>query len=151
MVSLWIAVLALVIGILMGLYITMPITPFLLKFANYIGLAVLAGLDAIIGGARAGLQGNFDKGIFLSGFFVNMLMAVFLAYVGNRIIGVDLTLAIVVVFGLRIFNNLAVIRRIALDRFLQWYAQRRLASSKTSHSTAQQTQPSQTSDTAFSN
>lgn len=126
MIAFWVATLALLIGMVIGLYITLPFTPLLVRFANYAGLAVLAGLDTVIGGIRAGLQGSFDQRIFLSGFFVNMLMAVFLAYIGNQILGVDLTIAVVVVFGLRIFNNLAVIRRIAVDRFSRWLEQRRV-------------------------
>lgn len=128
MVSLWVAVVALTIGLLLGLYMTAPLTPFLMKFSNYVGLAVLAGFDTIVGGVRAALQGNFDEGIFLSGFFVNMLMASLLTYVGNQVLGVDLTMAVVVVFGLRIFNNLAVIRRILLDRLMRWIEERRVAS-----------------------
>lgn len=126
MIAFWVAILALLIGMVIGLYVTLPFTPLLVRFANYVGLAALAGLDTVIGGIRAGLQGSFDQRIFLSGFFVNMLMAVFLAYIGNQILGVDLTIAVVVVFGLRIFTNLAVIRRIALDRLSRWLEQRRV-------------------------
>lgn len=126
MVSIWVATLAMIIGLIIGLYTTAPLTPILIKFANYIGLAVLAGFDSIIGGTRAALQGNFDESIFLSGFFANMLMASLLAYIGNQILGVDLTMAIVVVFGLRIFNNLAVIRRILVDRLVRWLNEKRL-------------------------
>ncbi|MCS7253609.1 MAG: small basic family protein [Armatimonadota bacterium] len=129
MVSLWVATMALIVGLLLGLYMTVPLTPLLVKFSDYIGLAVLAGFDTIVGGIRAALQGNFDKRIFLSGFFVNMLMASFLAYIGNQVLGIDLMVAVVVVFGLRIFNNLAVIRRIMLDRLLRWFEERKVASS----------------------
>lgn len=128
MVSLWVATVALIIGLLLGLYMAMPLTPLLTKFSNYVGLAVLAGFDAIVGGVRAALQGNFDEGIFLSGFFVNMLMASLLTYVGNQVLGVDLSVAVVVAFGLRIFNNLAVIRRILLDRLMRWIEERKVAS-----------------------
>jgi len=54
--------------------------------------------------------------VFSSGFFFNTLLAAGLAFLGERI-GVDLYLAAVIVFGTRLFNNLATIRRILLNRW----------------------------------
>jgi small basic protein len=47
-----------------------------------------------------------------------MIAAASLAYIGD-LIGVNLALAAVVAFGTRIFNNLAVIRRILLQQWRQ--------------------------------
>lgn len=84
-------------------------------FASYLSLATLAGLDAVIGGIRAGIEDKFKTDIFVSGFVVNTLLAVLLAYVGEQI-GVELFLAAVVVIGGRIFLNLSLIRRYWLTR-----------------------------------
>ena len=84
-------------------------------FASYLSLATLAGLDAVIGGIRAGIEDKFKTDIFLSGFLVNTLLAVLLAYIGEQI-GVELFLAAVVVLGGRIFLNLSLIRRYWLTK-----------------------------------
>ncbi len=83
--------------------------------APYFSLGALAGLDAICGGVRAGLEGKFHDDIFLTGFLINALLAAGLAYMGDRI-GVDLYLAAVLVLGWRIFTNLSLIRRYFLTQ-----------------------------------
>ncbi|MHB1000946.1 MAG: small basic family protein [Armatimonadota bacterium] len=84
-------------------------------FASYLSLATLAGLDAVIGGIRAGVEDKFKADIFLSGFLVNTLLAVLLAFIGEQV-GVDLFLAAVVAIGGRIFLNLSLIRRYMLTK-----------------------------------
>lgn len=85
-------------------------------FAAYLSLATLAGLDSVLGGIRAGLEGKFRSDIFLSGFVVNMFVAVLLAWLGDTIGVEGLYLAAVVTLGGRAFMNLSVIRRHLLDR-----------------------------------
>jgi hypothetical protein len=48
-------------------------------------------------------------------FFSNALLAAGLAFVGERL-GIDLYLAAVVAFGVRLFQNLAIIRRHLLKK-----------------------------------
>lgn len=105
-------ILGLVLGFLIGWYI-----PFQLPFtsAKYAGVAFLAGLDSVLGGARAGIEQKFDFTLFTTGFVTNTLLAVFLAMAGD-VLGVDLYLAAVVTFGVRIFQNLAYIRRDLIRR-----------------------------------
>lgn len=87
-----------------------------LSYAPYLSVAILAALDSIMGGVRAGLERKFDNSIFLSGFFVNSIAAALLAWVGD-LLGVALYLAAVVAFGVRIFQNLSLIRRLLLEGF----------------------------------
>ncbi len=84
-------------------------------FASYLSLAALSGLDAVIGGIRAQLEEKFKSDIFLTGFVVNTLLAMLLAYVGEQI-GVELFLAAVVAIGGRVFLNLSLIRRYWLTK-----------------------------------
>lgn len=97
---------ALVAGFIV-VYIYLPAMPS--RWADYVAIAIIAGLDAVIGAARHRLEGQFDEAIFVSGFFVNMALAVLLAYFGDRL-GVDLYLAVLIALGIRIFNNLGRIR-----------------------------------------
>lgn len=84
-------------------------------YAPYLSLATLAGVDTVLGGIRAGIEGRFQDDIFVSGFVLNTLLAAGLAFLGDRI-GVDLFLAAVVALGSRVFLNLSLIRRYYLTR-----------------------------------
>ncbi|HEU4754365.1 MAG TPA: small basic family protein [Armatimonadota bacterium] len=87
-----------------------------LEGAEYLSLAVLAGLDSVFGGIRAGVEQRFRSDVFLSGFLVNMVLAVLLVWLGKKIGVDDLWLAAVVTLGGRMFLNLSVIRRHWLER-----------------------------------
>ena len=97
-------------GILIGFIFPMYIPS---SFSQYVAVAILASLDSVFGGANARLHGKFDVKIFISGFFGNALLAAMLAYIGKGL-GLDLYLAAVVVFGSRLFQNFAEIRRYLL-------------------------------------
>jgi len=84
-------------------------------YAPYLSLATLAGLDTLLGGIRAGIEGRFQDDIFISGFVLNTLLGAALAYLGDRI-GVDLFLAAVVALGSRVFLNVSLIRRYYLTK-----------------------------------
>lgn len=97
----------LLIGIIVGLVLKIPVPP---TFVKYLGISVLAALDSAIGGLRASLEHKFNDKLFITGFFTNSLLAAFIVFMGDRM-GVDLYLAAVVAFGVRLFQNLALIRR----------------------------------------
>jgi small basic protein len=103
----WLPLLGLILGLAIG-YITPFSVP--IEYSKYLSVGILAALDSVLGGIKAAQEDHFDSTVFLTGFFSNMLLAALLAYVGDRI-GVDLYLAAVVAFGVRIFQNLATIRR----------------------------------------
>ncbi|MFZ5592170.1 MAG: small basic family protein [Bacillota bacterium] len=105
--SIWLALVGLGLGVLLGLNIPVILPQ---VYAKYFSVAALAALDSVFGGLRSALEESFDNRVFLSGFFSNALLAAGLAFVGERL-GIDLYLAAVVAFGVRIFNNLAIIRR----------------------------------------
>ena len=73
-------------------------------------VAILAALDSVLGAVRAELDGVYDNRIFISGFLVNAIVAVLLTFIGDRL-GLDLYLVALITFGLRIFDNVALIRR----------------------------------------
>jgi len=103
-------------GVVVGFAVTYLVSPGVPgPWAPYLSLATLAGLDSVLGGIRAGIEGKFHQDIFLSGFIVNALLAIGLQYLGEQI-GVELYLAAVVLLGGRIFLNLSLIRRYALTQ-----------------------------------
>lgn len=108
-------VIAIVIGCIIGALIGMniPIIPY--TYSGYLAIAIIAALDSVFGAITSSLKKNFDIKIFISGFFVNAILAMLLTYLGEKL-NVDIHLAAVVVFVGRMFNNLGTIRRYYVDK-----------------------------------
>ncbi len=107
-----IAFLGLFIGIIIGVLWNVPIPD---QFSPYMSVAIFACLDSVFGAIRASLAKQFRADVFISGFFGNAFLAVALVYLGDKL-GIPIYLAAVIVFGSRIFNNFAMIRRMLLDK-----------------------------------
>jgi small basic protein len=104
-----IAAFALIAGVVAGL-ILHPTVPNWLE--PYLPIAVVAALDAVFGGLRARLDGVFDAKVFVVSFVSNVLVAALIVYLGDKLgVGSQLSTAVVVVLGIRIFGNAAAIRR----------------------------------------
>jgi small basic protein len=104
-----IAVFGLVVGILAGLLLE-PSVPVSLQ--PYLPIAVVAALDAVFGGLRAYLDGIFDDKVFVISFVSNVLIAAVIVYLGDQLgVGGQLSTGVIVVLGIRIFSNVAAIRR----------------------------------------
>ncbi|UWG99198.1 small basic family protein [Dehalobacter sp. DCM] len=108
----WLSIFGLIIGLFIG-YISPIDIP--IAYAKYFSVAILGALDSVLGGIRSYQEEHFDSKIFISGFFVNIILASLLAFTGD-IIGVDLYLAAVVAFGTRLFQNISIIRRHIISR-----------------------------------
>lgn len=111
--TMWLPLLGLLLGVSLGLLSDIQIPQI---YSNYLSIAVLAALDTLFGGIRAHLQQIYDDKVFISGFFFNIVLAAGLAFLGVHL-GVDLYLAAVFAFGVRLFQNIAVIRRIMLTKW----------------------------------
>lgn len=107
----WVVV-GLLVGVIVGMWLPYQLP---VSLARYVSVGILAGLDSVVGGTRAGLEDRFDTLVFTSGFLVNTVLAVLVTWIGV-VLGADLYLAAVVTFGLRIFGNLGAIRRYLLKR-----------------------------------
>ena len=107
-----IAFIGLLVGILLGLLVDINIPN---AFSPYMSVAILACLDSVFGAMRASISKNFQADIFLSGFFGNAILAAGLAYLGDKL-GIPIYIAAVIVFGGRIFNNFAIIRRLMIEK-----------------------------------
>ena len=104
-----IAIFGLVLGILAGLFLE-PTVPVSLQ--PYLPIAVVAALDAVFGGLRAYLDGIFDDKVFVVSFVSNVLIAALIVYLGDQLgVGGQLSTGVIVVLGIRIFSNVAAIRR----------------------------------------
>jgi small basic protein len=111
----WLPVLGLLVGLILGAALSLTVPA---EYSRYTAMAILAALDSVLGAVRAELDDEFDNKIFLTGFFANIVLAGGLTYLGDRL-GVELYIAAIVAFGVRMFNNLAIIRRQLLNRFTE--------------------------------
>lgn len=114
-------VVALLLGILVGIFFE----PIKGPSGQYLAIACLAGLDSLCGGVRSGLEGKFHNDVFVTGFIANVLIAFFLAWLGD-LIYLNLFLAVALVLGWRIFTNLSLIRRFLLTKWQDAKERRRL-------------------------
>jgi len=104
-----IPLLGLLAGIVVGLVLE-PNIPLVLQ--PYLPIAIVAAMDALFGAFRAYLEGSFNDKVFVVSFVSNVLIAALIVYVGDQIgVGSQLSTGVVVVLGIRIFTNVAAIRR----------------------------------------
>jgi small basic protein len=100
-----------IIGLLLGALLALVLHPSVPQSASrYLAIVVIAAIDASLGGVRSSLERTFSDRIFMIAFLSNALAGAGLVWIGDQV-GVDLTTAIVVVFGIRIFQNVAAVRR----------------------------------------
>jgi len=104
-----IAALGLIVGAALGLFLQ-PDIPLWLQ--PYLPIAIVAGLDALFGALRALLDGIFSDRVFVISFVSNVLIAALIVFVGDQLgVGAQLSTGVVVVLTIRIFANVAAIRR----------------------------------------
>ena len=101
------AILGLSLGVIEGGYI--PFT-YPSSYSLYISIALLAAFDSVCGAVRASMENKYDNTPFISGFFTNAILAAMISYIGDKL-GVPFYYAPILVFGGRLFDNLAIIRR----------------------------------------
>lgn len=100
------------LGVVLGLFLPVNIP---IIYAKYMSVAFLAAFDSILGATRSVIAGNYTHKLFLSGFISNTLLATLLTMLGDRL-GVDLYLAAIVTFGVRIFQDLTIIRHLLFEQ-----------------------------------
>ena len=104
-----IPVIGLMVGLALGLWLQ-PTVPVWLQ--PYLPIAIVAALDAVVGGLRALGEKRFDDRVFVVSFISNVLIAAVMVFVGDQLgVGSQLSTGVIVVLGIRIFANAAAIRR----------------------------------------
>ena len=104
---LW-AALGLFAGIIIGLLVNIQIPLALIK---YTAVIIIVMLDALFGAIKAEIEHEkYEASIFLTGILFNAILALAITLLGEQL-GLDLYLAVTVVFTFRIFANLGTLRR----------------------------------------
>lgn len=100
-----------VFGLVVGALVAVLLQPTVPQdVSRYVAMAVVAAIDATLGGLRSSLEHTFNDRIFVISFISNAVVAILLVWLGDQL-AVDLSTAVVVVLGIRIFQNVAAIRR----------------------------------------
>lgn len=102
------ALLGVLLGLVMPFNVPASLTPFL-------AVGILAASNTMFGGIAAWVKRCFHIKTFVSGFFFNTILAMLLTYAGAKL-GVDFSLAAIVYFGVRIFNNFSRIQHYMLQK-----------------------------------
>ncbi len=104
-----IPVFGLLAGLAIGIFLN-PAVPVWLQ--PYLPIAVIAALDAVFGALRAVLDGIFNDKVFVVSFLSLVVVAAFIVFLCDQLgVGAQLSTGVVVVLGVRIFSNVASIRR----------------------------------------
>jgi small basic protein len=104
------ALFGLIVGALLAILLR-PSVP--ADLSRYVAMAVVAAIDSAFGGVRAYLDRTFNDRVFIIAFVLNAALAISLVWIGDQL-AADFAAPVVVVFGIRIFQNLAAIRRRAI-------------------------------------
>ncbi len=108
-------VIAGVLGILLGLLVPYNLSSSTLP---YVAVAIVAALDSVFGALYANLHKKFNFNVFMTGLVANAILAVLFTYMGD-LLGISLYFVAIIVFGVRIFNNMAAIRRFTFDIYFE--------------------------------
>ncbi len=107
-----IALVGIVIGIAIGLYIPLVFSG---AFGTYISVVILATLDTIFRAFEKDLKQDLNLLVMLSEYLFDISLVILLVFMGNRL-GLPLYYAAIFVFGVRLFNSVKVMRLYIFDK-----------------------------------
>lgn len=102
----------LTLGLIIGTFLRVDIPP---ELARYTAVAIVGILDSLFGAVRASIEKKYSTTIFITGLVFNMAVAVLITFVGDKL-NLDLYLAILVAFTIRIFANIGIIKTTAFGK-----------------------------------
>ena len=108
----YLIIVSLAFGLLIGGFLNFEIPP---EYARYTAVAIVGILDSLFGAIKASVEKRYETIIFLSGLAFNMTIAVLITFFGDKL-NLDLYLAILVAFTIRILSNAGSIKSTALEK-----------------------------------
>jgi len=108
----YLIILGLSLGLIIGAFLKFDIPP---EYARYTAVAIVGVLDSLFGAIRATIERKYNTTVFLSGLLFNMIVAVLITFIGDKL-NLDIYLAILVAFTIRIFSNIGIIKTSAVDK-----------------------------------
>lgn len=105
-------IIGLALGIVIGGFLQFDIPP---VYSRYTAVAIMGVLDSLFGAIKSEVEDKFDTTIFTTGLIFNIILATIITYFGDKL-NLDLYLAILIVFTMRIFQNIGAIKNTALKK-----------------------------------
>lgn len=106
----------LILGIIIGLLFNVQIPQ---EYTRFSAVIIVGIADSLLGAIRAEItQDQYNSIIFVTGLFFNIIFAVGITYLGEHL-GLNLYLAVTVVFMFRIFQNVGITRRVLIERWIE--------------------------------
>lgn len=110
------AIIGILFGIIIGFSTNLSIP---IEYTKYSAVVIIGVLDSLFGAIRAEVtKDHYNAIIFITGLFFNIILAIGITLLGEKT-GLDLYLAATVVFTFRIFSNVGIARRAALENYLE--------------------------------
>lgn len=111
----YLIILGLSFGLIIGTFLRIDIPP---ELARYTAVAIVGIMDSLFGAVRASIENKYDSTVFLTGLAFNMLVAVIITFIGDKL-NLDLYMAILVAFTIRIFANIGIIKTTTVNKILK--------------------------------
>lgn len=109
------SILGIILGIILGMTVNVSIPQ---ELTRYTAVIILGMLDSLFGAIRSETaQNNYNSILFISGLLFSIIFAVLITYLGEHL-GLNLYLAVTVVFTFRIFKNVGIVRREWIETWL---------------------------------
>jgi small basic protein len=108
----YLIILGLTLGLLIGGFLRIDIPP---EYARYTAVAIVGLLDSLLGAIRATVENKYNTTVFISGLIFNMTIGVLITFVGDKL-NLDIYMAILVAFMIRIFANIGIIKTTTVDK-----------------------------------
>lgn len=109
----WLPLAGLVVGVLLGVFLPLQIP---VTYSHYFAVILLGLLDGALTGFKQGLEDSFDLFTFWTGMFTNLVAALILVFIGERL-GVELYLAVLFAYGYRILNLVSRLHILVTEKF----------------------------------
>lgn len=111
----YLAIIGLALGLVIGTFLRIDIPP---ELTRYTAVAIVGVLDSLFGAIRASVENKYSTTVFVTGLAFNMVIAVLITFLGDKL-NLDIYLAILVAFTIRIFANMGIIKTSTIDKLLR--------------------------------
>lgn len=108
----YLLIISLAFGLAIGGFLQFNIPP---EYARYTAVAIVGIMDSLFGAIRASAENKYDTMVFLTGLAFNMAVAILITFFGDKL-SLDLYLAILVAFIIRIFANIGQLKTVTLNK-----------------------------------
>jgi len=108
----YLIILGLTLGLVIGGFMQFNIPP---EYARYSAVAIVGVVDSLFGAIRASVENKYNSAVFLTGLGFNILVGILFSFIGDKL-NLDIYLAVLVAFTIRIFSNIGLIKAHTVER-----------------------------------